>query len=70
MVHPVEKRKQHSETQMERKSKPCDCKGRRTCLLCEKLLDKTPRNFFEEFQVRTVLNVVASVGNERNVFSF
>lgn len=31
--------------------KSCDCKGRRTCLLCEKLTDKKPRDFFLEFQV-------------------
>lgn len=33
------------------RTKPCDCKGIRTCLLCEKFLNKVPRNFFKEFQV-------------------
>lgn len=33
------------------KMKSCDCKGKRTCLLCEKLTDKKPKDFFLEFQV-------------------
>lgn len=34
------------------KEKPCDCKGIRTCLLCEKLFDRKPkRNVLEECQV-------------------
>lgn len=32
--------------------KPCDCKGIRTCLLCEKILSRKPkRNVLEECQV-------------------
>lgn len=39
--------------QMESKEriKSCDCKGKRSCLLCEKLLNKVPRDFLKEFQV-------------------
>ncbi|CRL07167.1 CLUMA_CG020155, isoform A [Clunio marinus] len=33
-------------------TKTCDCKGKRTCLLCEKLLDKTPKNYYEEYKSR------------------
>jgi alkylated DNA repair protein alkB family protein 4 len=33
------------------KIKPCDCKGKRTCLLCENLLDKTPRKLVDDIKV-------------------
>jgi len=35
---------------IDRRIKPCDCKGKRTCLLCENLLQKKPRNLFQEYQ--------------------
>lgn len=41
----------------EDKVKPCDCKGKRTCLLCENLLDIKPRNFYREFQVCYFLRI-------------
>ena len=50
--------------------KPCDCKGRRTCLLCEKLLNKVPRDFFKEFQVNFFLLLNYTEDFLTNIFTF
>jgi hypothetical protein len=31
--------------------RPCNCKGKRTCLLCEHLLHKKARDLITEFEV-------------------
>lgn len=36
---------------MESLQKPCECKGKRTCLLCEHLLKRKARDLHSEFKV-------------------
>lgn len=36
---------------MESSQKPCECKGKRTCLLCEHLLQRKARDLYSEFKV-------------------
>lgn len=46
---------------MENGKKPCDCKGKRTCLLCEDLFNKKATDWYALFKVKLVGFVMSTI---------